>query len=105
MNFNLVTFLSFYLEGLTNNYLLNVQLDDMREFNSLHETPVPAVIFHPIGIKFWIQPTKTNLSWTMKPDFLVSLRVEWYLRNSLWKLEKCMPKVHDFSLYHETCLK
>jgi hypothetical protein len=105
MNFNLVTFLSFYLEGLTINCLLYIQLDNMQDFNSLCEKPVTAVIFHPIGMKFWIQLTKTYLSWTMNPDFLVSLSVEWYLRKSLCKLEKSMSKVHDFSLYHETCSK
>ena len=105
MNFNLVAFLSFYLEGLTINYPLKVQLDYIRDFNSLHETPFPAVIFHPIGMKFWIQLTKTYLSWTMKPDFLLSIRVEWYLGKSLRKLAKIMPKVHDFGLYHEICSK
>jgi len=105
MNFNLVTFLLFYLEGLTINCLLYIQLDNMQDFNSLCEKPVTPVIFHPIGMKFWIQLAKTYLSWKMNPDFLVSLSVEWYLRKSLCKLEKSMSKVHDFSLYHGTFSK
>jgi len=81
------------------------ELDNMQDFNSPCEKPVTAVIFNPIGMKFWIQLTKTYLSWTMNLNFLVLLRVEWYLRKSLCKLEKSMSKVHDFSLYHETCSK
>jgi hypothetical protein len=87
------------------NDLLNVQLDGMRISNSLCGFHFSAAIFHPIGLKFWIQLTKTYLSWTTKPDFKVSIRVEWYLGKSSCKLEKIMLKVKDIGLYHETCLK
>ena len=67
-------------------------LDNMPNFNWVCEKPVTAVIFHPIWMKFWIQLTKIYLSWTMNPDFLVSLSVEWYQRKSLCKLEKSMSE-------------
>jgi hypothetical protein len=62
----------------------------MRDFNSLREKPAPAVIFHPIQMKFWIQHTKTYLSWTMKPDFQFSVRVEWCLEKSWSEPNKIM---------------
>jgi hypothetical protein len=77
----------------------------MQVFNSLCGLNFSAAIFHPIGLKFWIQLTKTYLSWTTKPDFRVSIRHQWYLGKSSCKSEKSMLKVKDIGLYHETRLK